>query len=368
MTWAIGYYKAYRFEISQNATDDMILDDVVDLASGNANVTFTDVLEEILSAASAGYSEFLIVAHGSPKGLIMPLGPGLHSADKDNLPAMTEMAGIVTEKDRLNAITNSKQQVAEWIKLLQRVSGTRIAGGATWGHIYSPQLDAIASAPDAQKWLETMAPTVNQQSILTNPSSVKLLDLRNKVAAKKLNRVEVRACNLGGDSGGMSALREFLGATRVLAPMVKTFYGHISPTLFTRDADYKRWLARNAPWLLDGRLIPADTRTYIGDDLFLSMNAARTTPLAVLKLVQPGFQTCAGAAGKAGNYAMIKPLVENNIDVKQTSGYHSGSFFVGGLDPVAGRTATNPPPASANGKAFLLASEPEYRVMIVSNP
>ena len=187
MTWALGYYKAYRFEISQKATDDMILDDVVDLASGNANVTFTDVLEEILSAASTGYSEFLVVAHGSPKGLIMPLGPGLHSADKDNLPAMTEMAGIVTEKDRLNAITNSKQQVAEWIKLLQRVSGTRIAGGATWGHIYSPQLDAIASAADAQKWLETMAPTVHRQSILTNPSSVKLLDLRNKVVAKKLN-------------------------------------------------------------------------------------------------------------------------------------------------------------------------------------
>jgi hypothetical protein len=147
--------------------------------------------------------------------------------------------------------------------------------------------------------------------------------------------------------------------------MVKTFYLHASPTLFTRDADYNRWLAKNAPWLLDGRSEPAGTRTYLGDDLFMSMNAARTTPLAVLKLVQPDLQTCAGAAGAARNYAMIKTLVENNIDVKQTSGYQGGSFFVGGLDPVAGRTA---PPASANGRAFLLASEPEYRAMIVSNP
>jgi hypothetical protein len=153
-----------------------------------------------------------------------------------------------------------------------------------------------------------------------------------------------------------------------LAPMVKTFYAHVSPRLFTRDADYNLWLRRNAPWRLGIGSEPAGTRTYLGDELFTSMNAARTTPLAVLKLVQPASQTCAGLAGEARNFAMIKLLVENNIDVKQSSNYHGGSFFVGGLDPVAGRTASNPPPVSANRKAFLLASEPEYRAMIVSNP
>ena len=129
MTWAIGYYKAYRFEISKSAADDMTLDDVVDLAAGNATVTFTDVLREILSADSADFSEFMIVAHGSPKGLIMPMGPGLHSADKDNLPAMTEMAGILAERDRISVISDPKQQIAEWAKLLKRVSGTAIPVG-----------------------------------------------------------------------------------------------------------------------------------------------------------------------------------------------------------------------------------------------
>ena len=368
MTWAMGYYKAYRFEISKSAADDMTLDDVVDLAVGNATVTFTDVLREILSAGSAGYSEFMIVAHGSPKGLIMPMGPGLHSADKDNLPAMTEMAGILAERDRISVISDPKQQIAEWVKLLKRVSGTAIPGGATWGPITASQLASISSGADGRQWLETIAPTVNGQSILVNQAALTLLDLRNKVVQKKLKRIEVRACNLGGDVDGMRALREFLGVTTVLAPMVKTFYGHVSPTLFTKDADFLRWLTRNAAWLLNGRSEPANTRTYLGDSLFLSMTAKNTTPLAVLKLWQPGFQTCAGLAGAAGNYAMIKLLVMNNIDIKQMSGYSGGAFYVGGLDPVAGRTSANPPPAAAQGKAFLLASEPEYRTMIVSNP
>ena len=39
MTWAINYYKAYRFELSKALADDMIIDDVVDLAAGQASVT-----------------------------------------------------------------------------------------------------------------------------------------------------------------------------------------------------------------------------------------------------------------------------------------------------------------------------------------
>jgi len=278
------------------------------------------------------------------------------------------MAGIVTERDRIGAIKDSAKQVDEWRKLLQRVSGTTIAGGARWGNIDSTQLAAISSDADGRGWLETMAPTVNGQSILVNTAAMALLNLRNQVVKKKLKRVEVRACNLGGDSDGMKALREFLGADVVLAPMVKTFYGQVSPKLFTKDAEYIAWLNQNAAWLVNGRTAPANTRAYEGDRLFLKMDAKMTTPMSVLKLWQPGFQTCAGMAGAAGNYAMIKILVRDNIDVKNNSNYQAGTFYVGGLDPVAGRTAQNPPPAAANGKAFLLASEPEYRAMIVSNP
>jgi len=93
------------------------------------------------------------------------------------------------------------------------------------------------------------------------------------------------------------------------------------------------------------------------------MDDKDATPLAVLKLLQPSFQICAGLS-----YPMVKNLVRDNIDVKGMSGYSSGPFYVGGLDPLAGRTRVNPPPPSAMGKAFLLPSEPEYRLMIVSDP
>jgi hypothetical protein len=114
-------------------------------------------------------------------------------------------------------------------------------------------------------------------------------------------------------------------------------------------------------------ILPTSAPTK-GDELFLQMDAKATTPLAVLWLRQPNLQACAALAGVQGNYAMVKNLVSDNIDVKGRSGYGAGPFYVGGLDPVVDRTKDNPPPPSAMGKAFLLPSEPEYRQMIVSDP
>jgi hypothetical protein len=142
----------------------------------------------------------------------------------------------------------------------------------------------------------------------------------------------------------------------------------VTPKLFTKEAEYRQWLATNVPWLAKGLPDPPNQRAYKGDELFLQMDAKATTPLAVLKIWQPGFQVCAALAGVQGNYAMVKNLVSDNIDVKGRSGYGAGPFYVGGLDPVVDRTKDNPPPPSAMGKAFLLPSEPEYRQMIVSDP
>lgn len=369
MTWAKEFYSAYQFELSQKASDDMILDKVVDLTGGNAKaaITFIDVLKAILASADAGYQEVMIVAHGHPKGLIMPLGPGLGSADKDGLPLLTFMAGVVMERDRIRAIKDAKQQLQAWRKLLGDLSGKTTAG-APWGSTASSVINDLTSSADAQALLETMAPTIKKVSVLQNKTVLELLDLRNKVVAKKLKRVEVRACNLGQDRDGMTALREFLGAARVLAPMVKTFYGKVHPTTTSDEAVYKAWLAKNTPWLLKGGKEPAGVRTYQGDALYLKLTDPDATPLAVLKLTQPNLQTCAALGAKKLPYRAVKVLVDTNIDIKKKSGYLSGPFYIGGLDPVAGRTASNPPPAAANGKAFVLPSEPEYRSLIVSNP
>ena len=366
MTWALNYYKAYKFELSQKSTDDMILDDVIDLAAKTKIVTFTDVLQAMLDASNAGFSEIMIVAHGSPKGLTMHLGPGIGSADKERLPLLTALAPIVAELDRIRAITDSTQQLAEWIKLLRSVAGKAIAN-AFWGPIASDEFDGITSIAAAERLLFRISPTLGPPA-LQIPAVLHLLRLRNQVVAKKFKRVEVRACNLGQDPDGMKALREFLGVAVVVAPMVKTFYAHVAPEIFVKEADYKKRLAARVPWRLKSKSDPLHSRTYIGADLYLTMKDADPTPLSVLQLLQPGFQACWGLGTKTKSYAMIQLLVEKNIDVKKNSGYRSGSFYVGGLDPEAGRTPTNPPPTGANGKAYLLSSEPEYRQMIVSNP
>jgi hypothetical protein len=295
------------------------------------------------------------------------MGPGLGSANKQGLPLMTVLAGVLREENRIRAITDTKQQLTEWRNLLSKMSGSATAG-ATWGTITANQTGAISSSADAESWLATISPAVSGHSMLTNHTILTILDLRNQVGAKHLRRVEVRACNLGQDPDGMRALREFLGAAKVVAPIVKTFYGRVTPTVFTSDALYRTWLTRNTPWLLRGGNDPGNTRTYLGDSLYLRMTDLDATPLAVLKLFQPNFRTCAAVGAAALPYRAVKFLVDSNFDVKGNLAYHAGPFYVGGLDPMAGRTASNPPPAAAHGKAFVVASEPEYRSLIVSNP
>ncbi|MGI8570200.1 MAG: hypothetical protein ACR2KT_14670 [Methylocella sp.] len=229
----------------------MIIDGVIDLAAGRAVVTFLAVQQAILDAANAGFSEILIVAHGSAKGLIMPIAPGLGSADKDGLPFMTKLAAVAAERDRISAIADPKQQLSEWLKLLGSLTGKPF-GGASWDPITTEEFNKIQSAADAEKKLKDTAPAVNGANALKNANVLKLLNLRNQVVQKGLKRVEVRACNLGQDHDGLKALREFLGATRVLAPMVKTFYGKVTPKIFAKDREYRLWIAKNVPWLAKG--------------------------------------------------------------------------------------------------------------------
>src|SRR3954463_11039079 len=66
-------------------------------------------------------------------------------------------------------------------------------------YIIAAEFDDIKSAADAERKLVNTAPTVNGHIALRQPDVLKLLELRNQVVQKSLKRVEVRACNLGGD-------------------------------------------------------------------------------------------------------------------------------------------------------------------------
>jgi hypothetical protein len=327
----------------------------------------------------------MIVAHGDAQGLIMPMGTALHSANKANLPGMTEMAGVVRERKRIKAIPIQVDRLKAWKELLRSVNGKVSPGGAIWGKNAPDLIDDLDSDAAAVDLLESSSPTILGKPMLKNQMVLDLIDLRNKVADLKFNRVEVRACNIGQDSDAMTALREFLGASRVLAPKVKTFYGRVSPSIFATDAAFKTWLRSNAPSLIPGSHappVPSSTRIYsyappksvvitpskphvcyINYDVQVIPDA---TSFALK--IWGSSQTC-GARGKtATDYTQVKGFVDRYLNLKNSFPYSGGSFLIGGLDSVAGRTATNPPPAEAHGKAFLLPYETEYRDLIVSSP
>src|SRR5437660_7781061 len=65
-----------------------------------------------------------------------------------------------------------------------------------------------------------------------------LIRKMNAVREVRFERVEVRACNLGSEF--LDSLRNFLGASRVCAPSVGTFYVWVHP-LVARPATLTRW-------------------------------------------------------------------------------------------------------------------------------
>ena len=181
MTWAKEFYSAYRFELSKDPGEDMTIDKVVDLTGGNAKATITliDVLKGILASVKAGYKEVMIVAHGHQTGLIMLMGPGLGSADSAGLPLMMELAKVISERDRIKAISDSDDQLEAWRTLLRGLSGKK-TGKTQWGKLGGTLIDDLKTPAEAEKWLDTVVPTVSTGSMLKNSSVIELLDLRGK--------------------------------------------------------------------------------------------------------------------------------------------------------------------------------------------
>ncbi len=394
MRHAFAYYDAYRFEHSKIPADDMLLDEVVDLAANGRHVTFIVFLQELIKAVQAGFREVLLVGHGHVTGLAMPLGvPQVGSADRDGLRLARKMEEILARVATIKAMPNPQERLKAWRTLLTELDGKQIVPKWRFGSANLAPTDPTDDA-DAEKTLHTIAPQVAGESMLKNAELLQVLALRKQVLGLGLKRLEIRACNMGQDPDGMKELREFIGVGRLLAPVVKTFFSSPLAVSINTDAGFKAMIRRNVPrgalavtsptrWFTYG---PAQALAKIPAAVNLPSVGARAVGVVSINLRQimasqmkgvpdpaiiirfAGRTVFSFAWGKtATDNTWVRLFVKDVLDLEGNLNYSSGTFFMAGFDALEGRTKTNPPPAEAHNKAIVLPADPEYRDLIREN-
>jgi hypothetical protein len=410
MAGALAYYRDYRFERSRASADDMVVDDLVDLTDGGRrSATFLTVLEELVKAAGAGFQEVLLVGHGHPEGLAMPLGvPQFGSADKSGLRVVKKFADVHARIQRVKGLVNPEERVQGWRRLVDDFAGTRLIDDPQRPVRFGPVQGSTSdlSEAEAEQLFHQIAPRVVGRSAFKNAEFLRLLELHKQVTDLKLKRLEIRACNMAQDPDAMPELRSFLGVDRLLAPLVYTFYVRvpISVRVFI-DEQFRMQEARYVSPAALASTSPIRWLTYGPLDVKLNNCVARVQSMlrTSLETVRLPFgkrpAAPAGAPGGApgnspGNGAMAKDapdpsfylrftsstvgpgfargetamdntavrlFVNNVLDLGHKLNYQSGPFRLAGFDALRGR---NGPPPEAHNKALVLPSDPEYRDLI----
>lgn len=201
----VHHYQNFNLETGPANGMDLMVYSPVD---HSRFATFLELIQSLDRFASAG--TVLVVNHGMsdkddrPLGLILPLTPHAHAWNPEEytLGLLADFIGR----------TPSDNDYAEKEK------------------------NSTMQTPQGQ--------TIRMPAGTLKPLDIALRSLRNK---KELLRLELRACNLGGNPSVMRLLARVLGVKTVVAPKVHMFYSRLAPPgpLPDDDAGFTRWQSRN---------------------------------------------------------------------------------------------------------------------------
>jgi hypothetical protein len=194
----VDHYRAFNLETGPNSGMDLM----VDVPRQNARFdTFLELIKQLRFFADQ--ETVLVVNHGMsdkadiPLGLLLPLTPGSRWNPEEYTLGL--LAGFIgknpSDSDYTAAETNSSMELDH--KTIHMPKGTL-------------------------KTLDT--------------------ELR-ALRPSKLTRLELRACNLGGNPTVMNLLARVLGVTTIVAPRVHMFYSKIGPPgpLPDTEAGFTNW-------------------------------------------------------------------------------------------------------------------------------
>jgi hypothetical protein len=178
------------------------------------NTTLEAVLGQMATAGAGG--TVMIVCHAYQGGLLMPIITGGATADITALNLLDRLAGVEARVAVIRAMpekTSQEQQakVAAWTALFASLNVTLT------GTFTSQEADAHYRTQVVPAFLRPL-----QLPNLTTFN--RLMGAVQAVRSLKLERVELRACNIGGNQGSMAAIKKFFNCGKLLAPTVETFF------------------------------------------------------------------------------------------------------------------------------------------------
>jgi hypothetical protein len=227
---AADYYAEFPWEPSP--AGELILDKSQIVKVNDA--TLDGVLEE-MARVTAG-DVVMLVCHAYGEGLLMPLAKGARlPAGQTAIARLLEVSAAQRKAKVIRAMPGGtdkekKAKIAAWIKFTEE-----IAAGSIFGEVTLKEIEGLF-----EQWLDEVA---KNELLLggTSPRTTlnRLLEKMEKVQSLKLDRVELRACNIGDSPAGMKAVKRLFGCNKLLAPTVGTFYLKGVPVNTLQDFDQR---------------------------------------------------------------------------------------------------------------------------------
>jgi len=328
------------------------------------NLTLERILDEM--ALLKNGDEVLLVCHGTPHHLLLPLVAGVGST------AAIRALDLIWHVMRVRDQTGHAGSLSDWKKHVLRLS-----------EVVTGSQVQISSIADAKTHLDNLLAEAIRLTGLDQPTVDRLVAKLRKVHALKLKRIEIRACDIASGAwprarGQLRTLLRFFGCDKLVAPTTSTFYlTRFAIEAVRSEADLNNWfgsfatthapgpalrqvqrqqdlhvnpgpVARHRPPLLLNRLNSAVTRNFNGDVV-----------LAVWEL-RPSVQYAAGAV------TLIRP----NDTGRATPDWTRVQKFVNDFINPGQGTIDSPFPLAGfwntGGKTFVLPNEPEYTKALVA--
>jgi hypothetical protein len=219
---ALAYYGMFPHEFSASPDLDFHIDQTVGITS----INLEKVLDEVLEVSEAGENEVFLATHGTveegnPGGLSMPLTAGCDvDAMRDEVRVLANAAIALREVD---------SDPLGWVRFIENEADRRrVQAGA------NPE-----QGPDLLgQWLDSQAESLH----MSKDRLRRIASKRNQLAARRLKRIEIRACNLGAFPEAMSSLREFFGVETLLAPKVTAMCGRLRMHILEDPNQYQEWV------------------------------------------------------------------------------------------------------------------------------
>ncbi len=259
-----------------------------------ANYSLFVALTELAKAGAGGAA--VLVCHAYRGGLLLPVASGGTTvfADTTSMDSIDKLIDAETAHDQIRAMPQTtdaerKAVLDRWRTFINSLPG---------GHVDGQFTDAEAEKL-YQQWF------AQQGAILEFRSAADLRELLKRVKAlrtTKLDRIELRACNIGSNSTTMDRVRKFFGCSKLTAPTVGTFFGvsPVSPLVVVR-----RLRGSHAPTLPAGP---------VGHDGF--RDSVASTALTLRAETTRGFLPFAGARVTLGGERILprSSLIPHTIE------------------------------------------------------